>query len=343
MIDQLAADLRRAQKIGRKLATYSSSTPGRIRKRLLEALLKIVDADLAAFYSLGLAGGEQYVTRWEATGGSMMKKVMSNFTSPGSVTALNDTSVRDITRPSRLERTAFVEDTGLWERETFLESMPFKRLLAPVGLRHQQRLLAYHGRKFLGWVGLVRSRGAPPFTPLDRSRLQPLVQPAITALLTAERLETASQPEEAGDIVMSPAGRVLHASRIGRAWLEHCGFADRLATAVKARSRCRAKRHKIPLGSAEARIVRLDGPEGIRYLVHVQPLEELLMHPDAPLTPRQRQVAYYVAAGATVRETASALGISEETVKTHLQAVYGRLEVANRVELARALSPSQSH
>ena len=51
----------------------------------------------------------------------------------------------------------------------------------------------------------------------------------------------------------------------------------------------------------------------------------------AHLSPRQREVLALLARGATVAETARALGRSPETVKTHRRAVYQRLGVAGRV------------
>lgn len=55
------------------------------------------------------------------------------------------------------------------------------------------------------------------------------------------------------------------------------------------------------------------------------------------LTPRQREVAELASYGATTDEIASHLGISPNTVRTHLKAVYRDLGVANRVELAATL------
>lgn len=54
-------------------------------------------------------------------------------------------------------------------------------------------------------------------------------------------------------------------------------------------------------------------------------------------TERQRSVIALVAGGATNREIAAALGITERTVKYHLRAVFDRLGASNRAEaVARA-------
>ena len=52
------------------------------------------------------------------------------------------------------------------------------------------------------------------------------------------------------------------------------------------------------------------------------------------LTPREKEIVHSILAGHTNRQIASALSISEETVKRHLSNIYTKLGVANRLELA---------
>jgi TolB-like protein/tetratricopeptide (TPR) repeat protein len=54
------------------------------------------------------------------------------------------------------------------------------------------------------------------------------------------------------------------------------------------------------------------------------------------LSPRQREVLRLAARGLTNREIASILGVSAETVRTHLASILERLEVSNRTEAAVA-------
>jgi DNA-binding NarL/FixJ family response regulator len=51
-----------------------------------------------------------------------------------------------------------------------------------------------------------------------------------------------------------------------------------------------------------------------------------------PLTDRQASVLACVAAGQSNKQVARSLGISERTIKYHLEGIYLRLEVANRAE-----------
>jgi DNA-binding NarL/FixJ family response regulator len=53
-------------------------------------------------------------------------------------------------------------------------------------------------------------------------------------------------------------------------------------------------------------------------------------HPVPRLTPRQTDLLRLVAAGHTNTQIARRLGISEATVRTHLENIYGRLQVSSR-------------
>jgi DNA-binding CsgD family transcriptional regulator len=53
-------------------------------------------------------------------------------------------------------------------------------------------------------------------------------------------------------------------------------------------------------------------------------------HPVPRLTPRQTDLLHLLAAGHTNNQIARRLGISEGTVRTHLENIYGRLQVSSR-------------
>ena len=56
-----------------------------------------------------------------------------------------------------------------------------------------------------------------------------------------------------------------------------------------------------------------------------------------PLSPREREIAALASQGLRSREIADSLVVSIRTVDNHLQAIYGKLGIAGRRELASAL------
>ena len=56
------------------------------------------------------------------------------------------------------------------------------------------------------------------------------------------------------------------------------------------------------------------------------------------LTPREREIAIYVAEGAANKVIAKRLGLSDLTIKAHLTVIFRKLGVASRVQLALLLS-----
>jgi DNA-binding CsgD family transcriptional regulator len=58
---------------------------------------------------------------------------------------------------------------------------------------------------------------------------------------------------------------------------------------------------------------------------------------DRPLTEAERRVAYVIADGHTDKATSKLLGISENTVGTHIRSAYAKLGVQSRVQLTNAL------
>ena len=66
--------------------------------------------------------------------------------------------------------------------------------------------------------------------------------------------------------------------------------------------------------------------------------QDLAARWDDLLTPQEYQVAITVASGATNRETANALFLSQKTVEFHLSSTYRRLGIRSRSELAKKLA-----
>ena len=65
-------------------------------------------------------------------------------------------------------------------------------------------------------------------------------------------------------------------------------------------------------------------------------------HPTAQLTPRQRELLNLVAAGHTNTQIARRLGLSQATVRTHLEHIYGRLHVSSRTAAVTRAFPDRA-
>jgi DNA-binding NarL/FixJ family response regulator len=69
-----------------------------------------------------------------------------------------------------------------------------------------------------------------------------------------------------------------------------------------------------------------------RLLARAQPRSQSEI--TSNLSPRELEIIAYVARGQTNLEIASALGVSENTIRFHLKNIYEKLHVANRTEAA---------
>jgi len=65
-------------------------------------------------------------------------------------------------------------------------------------------------------------------------------------------------------------------------------------------------------------------------------------HPDRQLTPRQQDLLCLVAAGHTNTQIARRLGVSESTVRTHLENIFRRLQVSSRAAAVTRALPDRA-
>lgn len=140
--------------------------------------------------------------------------------------------------------------------------------------------------------------------------------------------------------VVDVDGSILHASceeESASQWGSAVGR-SLLAGAVAS---TRAHSATVPAPDKAVRVsaVPLHGGDRPRYLVVIDPLTA---HTEAwaRLTEAQTRVAQLLLTGATLVEIASALNVSAETIKSHTRAIYTRLGVSTRVELAAVLGTS---
>ncbi|NOY94435.1 MAG: helix-turn-helix transcriptional regulator [Deltaproteobacteria bacterium] len=208
-------------------------------------------------------------------------------------------------------------------------------LYDPIELRYERRMLVYDDRTFAGWLGLAR-REDHPFTAREERRLCQATARCRDMVVADRRVTDAAASElHPAHILLSAEGAVLSAGRHGARLLTKSrremlrGFvraADRNTECV-----CIAD-------GLHARTVRLDGPTGVQYLVIFRAIERPKRSLLSALSPRQREVAELAATGATAIKIGQYLELSPHTVRQHLRAIYQRLGINSRSELASCVS-----
>lgn len=317
------------------LLTLSRSDPRAARLRAMERIASVAGHDMTVFFTVRGTRGRAVKTNHLVVGAEqqLADAMFDRLRASPAVSF----SLSDLTAPTRRERTSFVEDGLLWPGSVWRESAFVRTMLHSIGMEHQQRLLVYHGRRFVGWIGGLRGPRARPFDARERTLLQPWVEAVSTVLVAADRFEESRTPAEGADFVLLANGRISHASEPGRAWLQQDGFAASLRDAVRTLD-TGCQEASMLLGSAQARITRVVGDGECRYVAYVTRATSYRLDLLAQLAPAQRSVAEYAAAGATDAEIARAVGGKAGTVKSHLRRIYEALGVASRLELARAIA-----
>lgn len=88
--------------------------------------------------------------------------------------------------------------------------------------------------------------------------------------------------------------------------------------------------------TAEGRAVFTPGLAGLVLGEYRRIAQNPAPDPQAPsLTERETEILRHVAKGLTAKQIAARLSLSHRTVENHVQATFRKLQVANRVELAR--------
>ncbi len=304
-----------------------------IRARAVDALEAAALGDGASVAEFAPRDGGGYALRWSVARG-VAAAVRDRLEDPrGGRHAFQHTDMR-LARP--IERRSFRSLGQLIDRGVFLESQNWSAIFEPARAKDQARLVVARDDEVVAHVALMRGFGAPLFRPAETRALQRLVEPVRRAILAADTIERDGAPSGPADLVLDARGRVRFASLEARAWLRRSGFRSHLAQLVRSadRERSPSSTH----GGGLIDLVRIHGEGGrVRYLAHVTPMRRLRLAPAAALTPVQREIAALVAAGATLPEIAQMTGRSRETVRSHVKAIYERLGVASRAELARAI------
>jgi DNA-binding CsgD family transcriptional regulator len=318
---------RQAAALSTHLTTICSQRPREIRAQVIDALQSVVPCDGGTFATCAESEGNRYFDGVVCTGDPGM--VAAQLAVNGTPALRSSWNSEDLQRE---EINRFIRIRQFFADEYLFSFDVMKNLYTPLEVGDQLRAVLFDGSELIGWIGLHRRGDQERFSLREQQLLAEATPRVKTALAAAKALNSKNLN---GDLcaVFTARASIEHASRDFVEWLtpHRRSYLNRWVRGFDAGTDEAAI--KI-LAGAEVRFVRLDGRGGVRYMATVERAQLVELAPDDWLTPRQREVADYAAAGATSQEIAKTLGISVHTVNDHIKAIYERLGIASRAELA---------
>lgn len=317
----------------RELADILTCAPNDVEAgydRVLECFRRRAGAGVMTFFRSVEIDGEPHYDKMRSAGDSDAVEVLENLDGD----RLLEGPTLDLAAPGRNEVNAFVHHDA--DIPAFRGSSVYEELLKPLDIHSASRIMVYGGGEFTGWLGCFR-RGDQPRADEDfRRRLEPMTKPVCAALSALDGLHRRRLSDIEGAAIFTPSGKLDFASPVIAEFLDD-EKRRRMAKIVRDVDGGDVEECVQLVGGVEVRVTRLKGGGTFRYLAQFVAPEVPVLDPMAELTPAQREVAEYAAAGATNAEIGEATGRSPQTVKVHMRNIYDRLGIGSRVELVRKL------
>jgi DNA-binding CsgD family transcriptional regulator len=239
-------------------------------------------------------------------------------------------------------------------------SARYREIMAPLGLGDELRAAFRAGGACWGFLCVHREDGPHGFTPQEArliARLSTHVGEGLRRSLLAAAATTSLDPDGPGVLVVAEDGSLVATTAVGERWLWELDGGEpggaHLAVAVQAvLARLVSNRtDNAPVDQPSVRLRTRSGRwvevhaarmaglgEGDHVAVVIEPAKPaelapiiLLAH---GLTRREGQVAQRTLQGKTNKRVARDLHISEHTVEDHLKAIFTKVGVSSRGELA---------
>jgi DNA-binding CsgD family transcriptional regulator len=236
-----------------------------------------------------------------------------------------------------LENPSFEDVFLLTPTAAYEDLAIYHRFFAPL------RLVDFIGAHVLiegqlaGWAGVYRTADQPRFTRADLARVR-THEPAILDLFARSMARHRFSVPPGGAVgVLDREGRVVQASADAPAWFREDHVCADLRAAARDFAHSREPHRELFVRRHAVTLTRLVGKDVETIHVRIVPAAAQPVPALAHLSDRQRAVATALIEGATIAEVARALGMSPETVRSHLKAIYAHFGVSTRVELMKAL------
>jgi DNA-binding CsgD family transcriptional regulator len=328
------------------IPTIHSDNPDRMRQEVVERLCEATNARCGLYYETAEVDEQLFCVKMTGIGSARHRKVVRGLEGtrlPGGAAATTGRRIEQVRRDGwtihRARRAELTEFRLLRDdliREDLFDLPVWHALYEPAGITTDHlRLLTFESGRYVGWLGVFRQTAESQFDVVHKARANRLRAELRHHLRAARALET---PDDSagGSLLFAACGRLLFASNDMRDLSEET--LDILRRAVRRADRDALEGDVVAFGRTAARLVRMDAPDRVAYLVSLEPAQPASLRLRTLLTPRQLEVAELAATGATIETVADALEIKATTVKYHLREAYRRLHIETRAELAALLA-----
>jgi DNA-binding CsgD family transcriptional regulator len=230
----------------------------------------------------------------------------------------------------------------------------YREFLRHLGCADEMRTVLWADRQ--PWGSAVLYGGERTFSRQDAAKVATVAPHAAHGLRLVMLRSAATHPEAVidppGILNVGPNGRLRALTEPAQRWLEVGGpalatAAIAVATAIRGNRVWDGATSRLPLpgrGIVSLHASReTGGGDEVAVIVDVaRPAQVAAMLIDAyALTPRQRDVLGLLLLGRSMAQIARQFGISEHTANDHRKAIYARLGVNSRSELAARLQAEQ--
>jgi DNA-binding CsgD family transcriptional regulator len=230
----------------------------------------------------------------------------------------------------------------------------YREFLRHLGCADELRAVLWADRR--PWGSAVLYGREQRFTEQDASRVAAVAPHVAHGLRLVLLRSAASNPEAVSDppgiLRVGDGGQVEAVTEPGRRWLQTGGTAlvtaaNAVAAAIRGHRDWEGATSRLALRGSRVLTLHASRPTGggteVAVIVDVaRDVQVAAMLVDAyALTPRQREVLGLLLLGRSLTQIAVQLGISEHTANDHRKAIYTRVGVGSRGELAARLQAEQ--
>jgi len=309
--------------------------PVEMRLEMLKLVGELVHADRGLLYCVVMRDGQPYYVDLQAYGPPSFVAAARVFEG----VCINDLG-RRVDEPARdhiLENPFFEEGFVAGDTNLLRDAEIYPRFFEPQRLGSLIGLNIIVDGRMAGWAGVYRTFEQPGFARRELDAVKAWekdLQSLYGATISFGRWQI---PENGAVAVLDRNGRVTQVFADAPMWFREGRICSALRDEARDFAQSTESRREVFVRRHAVTLTRLIGSVGESVHARIVPAPGQPVPALVQLSKRQREVAQALLTGATIAEVARSLGMSPETVRTHLKAIYAHFGVSTRVELSRVL------